>query len=207
MRVFFFTFLCQGLGFAVCSFLPGACSATPQIPDALEYKGSNYEIGVWFDGLVLEDYFRAGHKRPDVLKGTSSGCWRGYVACWRVAGDKLWLTEVLICTNYSAEEYGFEQTSRYRFPLARIFGTEAPAVEATWFSGAIELGRKLVETRPVAEGEQLKYEGTVLVFDKGKLLREERRALTVLKRPEGAPLQGLPLRSRLGPPPLEPVKK
>jgi hypothetical protein len=45
------------------------------------------------------------------------------------------------------------------------------------------------------------------VFKQGKLLREEKRVLTVLRPSAESIENALPQRSRLGPPPLEPGKK
>lgn len=181
--------------------------ATPQKPDVLDYKGTNYNIGVWFDGLPLENYFKAGHSRPTCFRGVRSGCWRGYVACWRVANERLWLTEVFVCTNGIAEKYGLEEIALYRYPLTQIFGTNAPAIEASWFTGTIELERRIVERQKAATGEEQKREGAVLVFENGKLLREEKRYLKVLVLPDESLTNGLPIRSRVVPPPLEPESK
>ena len=190
------------LAFVACTFSWQCCLGTPQLQDALEYKQQAYPIGKWMDSLPLEDYFRAGKKRPDDLTPLGSNCWRGYIAYWRVADNRLWLTGMF---RQAHEGWWGDLNEAFhaRYPIAKIFGEKAATVEATWFTGKIELERKVVKRRPVARGEERTYESRVLVFEKGNLMREEKGQLVVV---HVSTSDGLPPRSRLGPPPLKPIK-
>jgi hypothetical protein len=184
----------------------GALLATPQKPDRIEFDNHVFPIGVWFSDLPLESYFkRFPDKRPKEFMGSRSDFRRGYAAYWRVADRKLWLVYLEYPTP---ESVPYEQVDRLTpdpiflspFPLQRIFTGRGPAIFADWYSGDIELERKVVREEEVPKGRIQTYEGRVLVFKKGVLTKVEKRSVDVLfvREPE-EPF----LRTRLGPPPLQ----
>ena len=183
---------------ALILLLGGLASATPQVEDAIEYDGKIYRIGRWFDGLPLERYFEDGHARPKVLKSPGSSCWRGYIACWKIAEGNLWLTQIIIYDDDS-EFLPLRSVPEKILPLGTIFAGCGPAKQADWFTGDIELERKLIASKRIAGGLEETYSGKVLVLEKGVLKAVETRSV-VLKRPDNPDPKALA--SRLGPPPL-----
>ena len=65
--------------------------ATAQAPDILIYDGQVFDLY----SNPLESLYANEKERPDFrldAKGSiSTGNWRGYVAIWEIAGDKLYL--------------------------------------------------------------------------------------------------------------------
>ncbi len=63
---------------------------TAQIADSILIEGRSHSLCV----LPLEVLFRAMTNRPRFGGNMSSANWRGHSASWKIAGDRLWLTEL-----------------------------------------------------------------------------------------------------------------
>lgn len=95
-----------------------------------------------------------GHSVP-LFRVMSTGCWRGYVATWRIEDGVLWLVGI-DGKNQSGKSLG----------MTDVF--HLPRLPAFWFSGAVECG--VGET--VSFNYQHFYEKTVrFEFERGCLVR------------------------------------
>jgi hypothetical protein len=97
----------------------------------------------------LEEYYKAdSDKRPDFRIGpntSSSANWRGYVATWEIADNKLYLTKV---ASWLCVVFGEPSTCK-QVELLDIFPTEVAdgKVLADWYTGVLR----------VPDGKQLRY--------------------------------------------------
>jgi hypothetical protein len=109
---------------------------TAQRPDIIFYEGQKR----YLYSNPLEDYYRAGRKRPYFTIGPntfSTSNWRGYVATWEVKDNTLYMTNI---------ESWIEDR---RATLESLFGSKCQngKVEATWFSGKLR----------IPDGKELQY--------------------------------------------------
>lgn len=148
--------------------LPAAVFATAQTPDRLFYKGKERALFA----NPLEDFYE-GKTRPNFFiepGAISSGCWRGYVAHWKIEEDQLFLTGIdsWICR-------GFTDAGCKKVDLKELFGAkfDGGRVSADWFSGLLR----------IPDGEELQYvhmgygsvyeRDIVLKVEKGRVTAEE----------------------------------
>ena len=149
---------------------------TAQVADLMVYNGSNYALlcnplRAYFDGCHIQ--------HPYV--STSSMNWRGYVARWKIADDKLYLSDVngQICTRKHDVDHepssrcpvGHQGSCQIRsVGIDYLFDTSAGNVFADWFSGELRLPTgKMIEYKHMGYGS--KYE-RYLIFniENGKVI-------------------------------------
>ena len=147
---------------------------TGQISDTLWYLKEEYKItGVKGEGLFHpEDVGLTPYS-------TSTACWRGYVASYKIVGKELQLMGLLINTKEQGEINGIkaEKTSRghftYEFPKLKV---KIP------FSGGILIGKNFIQSMYVHMGFQkpITYEKVIeLKFSNGNLLKSEDISLKI----------------------------
>lgn len=107
-------------------FLPIELYATQQRPDYIEYKGKSYE----YKKEILAPYLKKDTNKWKWLweKPTSTNLWRGYVATFEVAGNKLTLKEI---------EDGRKNSILEKF--LSISETKDSTFKIDWFTGTIIL--------------------------------------------------------------------
>jgi len=113
----------------------GNAHATGQAADFLILKTDTF----YLFSNPLEPYLEYKNVRTIngvELNGTSTSCWRGYIATWEIRNDSLFLTKIV-----REEESGKFQT----FNLKEEFGSDK--VFAEWFTGTLYSPR----------GERLQY--------------------------------------------------
>jgi len=140
------THLTQAVRLLIAAFIfASAAFATAQAPDNLIHKGTERMLFT----NPLEDYYKAdAEKRPLFMIrpfAMSSGNWRGYVATWEIADDKLFLTKV---DSWLCE--GVTQASCHQVKLSELFGDKVEnngKVLAAWFTGQLR----------VPDGKELQY--------------------------------------------------
>ena len=120
--------------------------ATGQAPDRLSYDGKDYML---FSNPLETLYQKDKSKRPKFMSypnDSSSGNWRGYVAHWEVANDKLYLTAV---DSWLCDASIKTDNHCRAITLADIGGekTEGTKIFVSWFSGELR----------VPDGKQLLY--------------------------------------------------
>ena len=136
---------------------------TAQMPDLLVYNGSKYALlcnplWAYFDGCHRQHPYAA----------TSSMNWRGYVASWKIADDRLYLSDVngQICTRKHDVDHepsswcpvGHQGPCQNRsVGIDYLFDTSAGNVFAEWFSGELRVATgKMIEYKHMGYGS--KYE-------------------------------------------------
>lgn len=118
---------------------------TAQCPDRLLYQGRHYALFA----NPLESFFKKHPPRPS-FAAKSTANWRGYVAAWEIAGDRLFLTDFAggVCTK--APEPGGKPSSWCNvghrggcsikgIGLGDLFQSSERKVFADWFSGVLRL--------------------------------------------------------------------
>ena len=105
----------------------------------------------------LRDYLDLLDSKP-VFKSTNSGCWRGYIAVWKLRGKSLYLNNLYL-QNYEKENPGIG----YLFP-------GKTSVFAEWFSGELVIPNGVL-LQYVHMGYNSVYEKILLLkFEKGRLV-------------------------------------
>jgi len=138
------------------------CPATTQIRDRLIYDSNEYFGG--YHEFPLEEYWSNEHPKPQWLLGTSTACYRGYVARWEVRNESL-LLQSLIRRNLPNNE-------ERPIPLKNIFPDVNGPVPADWFSGVLECTR----------GAKIK-ENVFISIHKGKVIGTRKATWEQLKNP------------------------
>ena len=115
----------------VCLFFTSSIlAATPQEPDILIFEKDT----IYLDKYPLEDLLET---RPNIghrLLNTScisTGCWRNYVATWKIIENKLCLLELRNPCN------------RKIIPLKKVFGkseVKDNVIPASWYTGVLTAG-------------------------------------------------------------------
>jgi len=143
LRVFIFTL-----------FTTITLMATAQMGDILIMDGKKVSIYT----NPLESYVK---QKKLKFKFMCTGCWRGYVATWKVIDDDLYIVGL--------EDGGCMH--RKPIPLKKIFpNLKGDKVKATWFSGEIRIPQgKLLN---YAHGGYMSIfeQDLFLKFDKGELI-------------------------------------
>ena len=103
--------------------LPHLCLATTQICDRLIFEGSEYSGD--YDEFPLEDYWSEENSKPDFLSGTSTACWRGYIATWELQNQTLFLKALSRWNNPVDGET--------QIPLQKVFSGVNGPIPANWF--------------------------------------------------------------------------
>jgi hypothetical protein len=147
---------------------------TAQFSDPVKYQGKDYAIA-GRSGTGLFNPTEHGMKPV----GRCTACWRGFVCCYRVAGEVLLLDRLSVCLDE---------------PALVLFGTapKKPEGELTFFdfvyedmahpvpyTGGLLLGREFIEELYVHMGfhPAWKYRDVhELVFENGKLVRATDRS-------------------------------
>jgi hypothetical protein len=124
--------------------------ATAQFPDIL-IDGKD-TVAIFSN--PLEQYFEKKKERilcGEILEWTSTACYRGYQATWRIKNDSLFLIEI---------RHGCGEIHGKKFNLKKEFGTRN--VFANWFTGNIYSPR----------GELLQYvhDGYASIFENEKYI-------------------------------------
>ncbi|CAM1342467.1 hypothetical protein [Tenacibaculum aestuarii] len=135
---------------------------TAQIPDQIELKGVTYNL----NSNPLEPYFdKFPDKRP---KGgtTSTALWRGYVACFKVLDNHLYVTDIKIEVpdKNSKKSYPYKWTSVFN----QVF-PKKEKVKIDWYTGILILPHgKIVDYVHMGYASTFsKY--LLLEIEKGKL--------------------------------------
>lgn len=81
----------------------------------------------------LDDYFAVA-KKPSPFRGSSTACWRGYIARWLIEDGRLFITSVTNRLPPLITADGDEIT------LATLFPDAPPPIEARWFTGTLRIG-------------------------------------------------------------------
>ena len=142
-------------------FIPSLVFCTGQIPDLLIVKKDTVPI---FSN-PLEEYFKKKGERELVgFKGCSStACWRGYKAIWKLKNDSLFLMKVTSCHD----ECGVTKNA----DLIAMFGSDT--VFANWYNGKVIIPKgELVHYIHMGYGSIYEKEKH-LKFKNGVLKREE----------------------------------
>jgi len=146
--------------FVFCALFPATALATSQIREYVVYKGQEERMA----SEPLEAYFDAEHPRPDnVLRGSCSACWRGYVGYWEIRGDRLFLVRLDECHCKDSEA---------DIPLGAVFPGQTGPIFAEWFTGTLVLTKGLL-----LHYVHMEYSSTWsleihLEFREGRLVRE-----------------------------------
>ena len=111
--------------------LPGRAAATAQEPDVLLLDGKREALHTNPLAAWLEQHPQA-LPRSEVM---SSANWRGYVATWEVAGDRLLLRKVEVATIGPDDADG-DPTYVGKDVAPQMFA-QSPEIVATWYSGAL----------------------------------------------------------------------
>jgi hypothetical protein len=119
--------------------------------DTVVYKGRRY--AVWT--FPLEAYYE-DHPRPE-FGIRHFGLVRGYRATWGIEGDTLYLTEIEVVRPDGTVA-----------GLVELFPGQGEKVEASWFSGQIQLYRVIRQRKPPHRKRD-----RFLTFQCGKLVRSE----------------------------------
>jgi hypothetical protein len=105
--------------------IPQIIKATGQAPDLLVIKNDTF----YLFSNPLETYleFKSARTINGIeLNGTGTGCWRGYIAFWKIDHDSLFLTNIIRQTDSGTPHF---------FSLKDEFG--ADNMFAEWFTGTI----------------------------------------------------------------------
>ena len=156
----FFLFVVVAL---IAGLPPGRAIATAQEPDLLLLDGQQESLHT----NPLSAWLK---RHPQALSGVearSSANWRGYVATWEVAGDKLLLRRVEVVTEIAEDDEGDDEW-RTEDIAPKLFPDTDPIV-ATWYSGALVVPRgKLVNYVHMGYGSDFERY-VVLVVREGKV--------------------------------------
>lgn len=161
------------------AILPG--SATPQLPDMIEYDDKVFEFGVDFESPLYSFPQKDRAKWPKEFpsKGFLSNLQRGHIALYRVVQGKLWLVSIEV--PVSDEDYDstlvrlIDDRPYAPFPLTRLFPNCTGAVHASWFTGDLNL------TRPPSKAElaidkSISTRHEILTFKDGILMHSTKSA-------------------------------
>lgn len=97
---------------------------TIQVPDLIYYEGRRRELYA----TPLESYFDRGGVRP-AMESSYSALWRGYVATWRLEGNRLFLVHLAP---------GIADSTK--LTVGTLFPGQGRRVLATWFTGRLRIG-------------------------------------------------------------------
>ena len=126
---------------------------TAQISDRIIISGQEHRLYC----EPLESFWNIDNPKPD-FEPLHTGCWRGYVATWKVEHSKLYLTGI--------------ETQNESLKLEQVFLDRESPVFADWFTGELR----------IPQGEMLQYvhmfyqstfeSDLFLLVDNGIILRE-----------------------------------
>ncbi|MGK5550038.1 hypothetical protein ACSNOI_00345 [Actinomadura kijaniata] len=157
---------------------------TGQINDRVVYEGETYSL-VGENGEGLFDPAAHGLE----VRPLSTACWRGFIAEYTVAGDRLLLTEVeLGLADPDAEVFGVRPRGRGHGNPPHT-GLEIPVD----FTGGLLIGRDFVQDLYVHMGFQAawKYERVhELTFENGRLVGAVDRSEEAARERAAPPPQG-----------------
>lgn len=108
------------------SSLASAVYATQQVPEVLVYNGTTNDMY----STPLESFFSAEKPKVFLEKPSSTACWRGYVGTWKIENDELYLVSL---------QEGHPRTGA--IPLEKVSPKWVSPVNATWFTGTIQIGK------------------------------------------------------------------
>lgn len=108
--------------------LPATALATAQAPDRIRIDGEEHALHTNPLARKLAD---AGWKRPEEAL-LSSANWRGYIAFWEIADDRLLLVDATIIVP-GEDPQGHVKRSI----LPDVFPSATPPLVAEWYSGAL----------------------------------------------------------------------
>ncbi len=149
--------------FPLFVFISNLAFGTGQFGDRLVYDNDTLVI---FSN-PLEQYWKSGENRTlngKELSWTSTACYRGYIATWKIENDSLFLINLQdVSLKGESSMFGLSEIVE-NFDLASEFGTKR--VYASWFTG--EIRSQL--------GSMLSYihAGYVSIFEKEKILNLKR---------------------------------
>ena len=126
---------------------------TAQFTEVLKYQGETLSLCTY----PLHIYWKSSGN-PIELQSTSTGCWRGYVGTWEIAGDRLYL--VKFWGNRKGKGKG--ESENENVGLADVFPDYPDGVFAHWFTGELRCpqGERL---QYVHSGFESKYEKDLFI--------------------------------------------
>lgn len=166
--------------FILLTFSFNKIQASPQLPDYIIYK--NDTIATY--NLLVEQYLQKLNPNEDKLfglsfrnsldgLGTSSNCWRGYQAIYKIENDSLFIDAVIDCHSIKNID-----TNKSQENLKLLFGIKVKnnKVFIDWFTGEISFptmnkDNEVIRWDGVFENIFL-YE-TLLLIKKGKITNEK----------------------------------
>lgn len=136
---------------------------TPQVYDAIEYKGQSYSL---IGASPLESYlYEKGMEETLLENGFNTACWRGFIAQWKVKDEQLFLADLVSCGNN-------ENLFTPEFLKSIGLAYDSSGIHFSYFSGSLLLGRNRISTP--YHMESLFKEEAALSFEEGVLFESER---------------------------------
>lgn len=138
----------------IALMLPALAFATAQAPDRLRIDGEDHALNT----NPLDAHLASiGWTVPEGVI-VSSANWRGHIAYWEIAGDRLVLTDVTIMVSGDGPQ-GYVLKSL----MAELFPSTQGPVVADWYSGAL-----IVPEGEITDYVHMGYEST---YERYRLLR------------------------------------
>lgn len=155
------TRLCTLFALLLALALPATAFATAQVPDRIRIDGEDHALHT---NPLARKLASAGWERPEEALLNSAN-WRGYVAFWEIADDRLLLLDATMIVSGHGP-----QGQAKKSILPDIFPSATPPLVAEWYSGAL-----VVPQGEVVEYVHMGYESVYeryLVFriSEGKVL-------------------------------------
>jgi hypothetical protein len=108
----------------------------------------------------LESFWNEYNPKPDFVP-LHTGCWRGYLASWKVEGSKLYLTGI--------------ETENENLKMEKVFPVKQASIFADWFTGELRIPKGEM-LQYVHMFYQSKFESDLfLLVDNGIILKEQVR--------------------------------
>ena len=108
----------------------------------------------------LESFWNEYNLKPDFIP-PHTACWRGYIASWKVAGSKLYLTGI--------------ETENENLKMEKVFPVKQASIFADWFTGELRIPKGEM-LQYVHMFYQSKFESDLfLLVDNGIILKEQVR--------------------------------
>ena len=101
---------------------------TAQFSDHIVMEGQEHRLYC----EPLEMFWNGDNPKPDFAP-PHTGCWRGYIASWKVEGSKLYLTGI--------------DTENENLKMEKVFPDRKPPIFADWFTGELR----------IPQGEMIQY--------------------------------------------------
>ncbi|NIT57334.1 MAG: hypothetical protein GWN00_14210 [Aliifodinibius sp.] len=111
---------------------PAVGYTTEQIPERIVYEGEERYLA----SFPLEQYFTEENPKPEWMEPTSTACWRGYVATWKIDGERLYLVEM---TREEHRKVNGKLKSVDESVFEKLFPGSKKPLLASWYSGVLQV--------------------------------------------------------------------